>query len=88
MGAQTILELVLIVILIGVNAIFAGSEMALVSAKRGILRQRADAGDRRAQTAVRLLETPGRFLATIQVGVTLAGFFASWPAVDTASKPI
>ncbi|HEY8489931.1 MAG TPA: hemolysin family protein, partial [Dehalococcoidia bacterium] len=77
MDAGELVQLALIAILILVNAFFAGSEIALVAAKRGWLRQRAEEGDGRARAAVRLIQNPARFLATIQVGVTLAGFFAS-----------
>jgi len=58
------------------NGIFALSEIALVSARKSRLQERADRGDHRARRALRLAEDPGRFLATVQVGITLVGVMA------------
>ncbi|TAK30000.1 MAG: HlyC/CorC family transporter [Chloroflexota bacterium] len=72
------LELLLIVLFIFINAFFAASEIAIVSARRTRLRQLAEEeANTRASIALGLLKRPTRFLATIQVGVTLAGFFIS-----------
>jgi putative hemolysin len=70
-------DLILILALVVVNAFFAGAEIALVSARRVRLRQLAEDGNRAARVVLRLVETPARFLSTIQIGITLAGFFAS-----------
>jgi len=70
-------QLILIALLIGVNAFFAAAEIAVVSASRIRLRRLAEEGSRQAAEALRLTRESGRFLATVQVGVTLAGFFAS-----------
>ncbi|MCC6629855.1 MAG: HlyC/CorC family transporter [Chloroflexi bacterium] len=70
-------DLILILVLVIVNAFFAAAEIALVSARRVRLRQLADDGHRAARVVLRLVETPARFLSTIQIGITLAGFFAS-----------
>jgi putative hemolysin len=59
-----------------INAFFSLSEMAIVSASKPILRQKAKHGDRRAVTALRLAEDPGNFLSTVQVGITLVGTLA------------
>lgn len=67
------IEIILILVLVVLNGLFSGTELALVSAKRGRLQQRAEAGDRRATTAIRLQENPNRLLATVQVGITLIG---------------
>lgn len=66
-------EIVVIGLLLLANALFALSEMAVVSARRSRLQQRAEAGDRNAQAALDLVEQPTRFLSTVQVGITLIG---------------
>ena len=71
-----VLDLVVVVILILVGGFFAASEMALITVKRYRLDQLADDGDRAARTARRLVEDPGRFLATIQIAITFLGFLA------------
>src|SRR5829696_1841762 len=70
-------EIAIIVVLIGLNAFLAASEIAIVSSRKALLRALADSGNRAARRVLALAESPGRFLATIQVGITLAGFFAS-----------
>jgi len=72
-----LLELALIGLLILLNAFFAGAEIAVVSARTARLRGLAEEGDRRAAAALRLKEDPDRFLATVQIGVTLVGTLAS-----------
>ena len=72
-----VLPLILIALLIALNAFFAAAEIAIVSASRPRLRRLAEEGSRQASVALRLAQEPGRFLATVQVGVTLAGFLAS-----------
>lgn len=69
-------EVVIILILVLANGVFALSEIAILSARKVRLRQRAEAGDAGAQTALELARDPGRFLATIQVGITLVGVCA------------
>jgi putative hemolysin len=70
-------ELTLVGVLILLNAFFSGAEMAVISARRGRLQALADAGHRGAQAALRLRADPDRFLATVQVGVTMVGTLAS-----------
>lgn len=71
-------QFVVIAALIGLNAFFAASEMAIVSVRKTRIRQLADErGSRAAEAVLRLAAHPSRFLATIQIGITLAGFFAS-----------
>jgi len=71
------LELAVIGVLILGNGFFAGAELALVSARRGRMAQLAAAGDQRAHLVGQLQADPHRFLATVQVGVTLVGTMAS-----------
>jgi putative hemolysin len=70
-------ELVIIFVLILGNGFFAGAELALVSARRGRIAQLAAAGDKRAHLVEQLQADPHRFLATVQIGVTLVGTMAS-----------
>jgi len=67
------IEIGILVILIFANGIFSMSEIAVVSSRRARLHQMADSGDAGAQSALRLSENPGRFLSTVQVGITLIG---------------
>ena len=69
-------EIIIILVLIILNGIFAISEFALVSAKKTRLRQRAEEGDTRAATALKLANEPTPFLSTIQIGITLVGILA------------
>lgn len=70
-------EIFILIILILINAFFAGSEMALVSINDNKLRLLSDSGNKRAMDVQSLLSEPSRFLATIQIGITLSGFMAS-----------
>lgn len=70
------LEILLILGLILLNGVLAMSEIAVVSARKSRLRQRADAGDARARRALELAEHPTRFLSTVQIGITLVGVLA------------
>ncbi|WP_410509694.1 hemolysin family protein [Methanosarcina hadiensis] len=69
-------DIIIILVLIALNGIFSMSEFALVSAKKTRLRQRAEGGDARAATALKLANEPTPFLSTIQIGITLVGIFA------------
>jgi putative hemolysin len=71
------LELVIVLLLILANGFFAGAELAIVSVRRGRIAQLAVEGSRRAKLVEQLLSDPHRFLATVQVGVTLVGTAAS-----------
>lgn len=78
----------LLIILTGVNAFFTASEMALITINDNKIRFLADEGDLKAKKVLLVLETPTRFLSTIQIGVTLAGFLASAFASDQFSEPL
>lgn len=67
------LEIVIILVFIFANGFLSMAEMALVSARKVRLRQRADDGDAGAAKALALAESPSRFLSTVQVGITLIG---------------
>ncbi|MFZ4529943.1 MAG: hemolysin family protein [Undibacterium curvum] len=69
------MDILIILGLILVNGLFAMSEIAVVSSKRIRLQKLAENGSRGAQAALDLSDSPGRFLSTIQVGITLIGIF-------------
>lgn len=75
-------------VLVLVNGYFSMSEMALVNAKQVMLQKDAEEGDRRAKRALALASDSGNFLATIQVAITLVGFFASAAASTNLSDPL
>ncbi|MGO4476339.1 hemolysin family protein [Massilia sp. 2TAF26] len=68
-------DIIIILVLILLNGIFAMSELAVVSAKRMRLEKMAAEGNAGAPAAIRLSEDPSRFLSTVQVGITLIGIF-------------
>ena len=78
-------QLLLQLILILVNAVFASAEIAVLSVNDSKLEKLAGQGDKRAKRLLTLTFQPARFLATIQVGITLAGFLASAFAADNFS---
>ena len=78
----------LIFVLLLVNGVFAGSELALISLREGQLRALERNGGRRERALVRLARDPNRFLGTIQLGITLAGYLASAPAAVTLAEPL
>ncbi|AFS79186.1 CBS domain-containing protein [Gottschalkia acidurici 9a] len=81
-----IAELLLILILVLINAFFAASEMAMVSINKNKINKLADEGDKKAQLLIKLMSEPSRFLSTVQVGITLAGFLASASAATSVSE--
>lgn len=80
------MQILLQVMLISLNAIFACAEIAVISMNDNKLAQMATQGDKRAMKLVRLTSQPARFLATIQVAITLSGFMGSAFAADNFSE--
>ena len=80
-------NIVLVAVLVVLNAVFAGSEIALISLREGQLKRLERRGTSTARTLVRLARDPNRFLATIQIGITLAGFLASATAAVSLAEP-
>jgi putative hemolysin len=70
------LEILIIVLLLAANGMFAMTEIAVVSARKARLQRLAATGDARAKAALELAESPNRFLATVQIGITLVGVLA------------
>jgi magnesium and cobalt exporter, CNNM family len=78
---------VLTLVLIGVNAIFTGSEMAVISLRDSQV-HRLERESRRGRVLARLTRDSNRFLATIQIGITLAGFLASAVVARSLTEPL
>jgi putative hemolysin len=74
--SQVAFEILIIFLLLAANGVFAMAEIAVVSSRKGKLRQLANAGNKSARTALELAESPNRFLSTVQIGITLVGIIA------------
>ncbi len=81
------LQVGLVLVLVIFNALFAGSEIALVSLREGQIKK-LEEGSRRQQVLARLARDPNRFLSTIQIGITLGGFLASATAAVSLARPL
>ncbi len=87
LGSQGLgLQILLIFILTAINAFFAAAEMALVSVDQHKLKNDAEDGDKRAKKIIDILSDQSNFLSTIQVAITLAGFFNSAAAATGISR--
>ena len=69
-------DVAIIIVLVLINGVFAMSELAIVSARKAQLHSLADQGSRGAKAALRLAGDPGKFLSTVQIGITLIGIIA------------
>jgi len=87
----TLLKLTAIVILVGLNGFFVGSEFSLVSVRRARIEARAAAGNKNAQSALRLLDNPTIFISAVQFGITLASLALGWigePTIALFLEPV
>ncbi|MCX7904792.1 MAG: hemolysin family protein [Caloramator sp.] len=82
---QVFIDFLLIFILILINGFFAASEIAIISINRNRISMQAQEGDKKALLIQKLFKEPSKFLATIQVGITLTGFLASASAAVSIS---
>jgi putative hemolysin len=71
-----VLEILIVLCLVALNGVFALSELAIVSARRSKLKAMAETGRKGARRALALADDPGRFLSTVQIGITLVGILA------------
>lgn len=78
-------QLILIAILTAINAFFASAEMAIVSVNKSKVQALSEEGNERAKLLEKLIKEPSNFLSTIQIGITLAGFFSSASAATGLS---
>ncbi|HJC50903.1 MAG TPA: hemolysin family protein [Candidatus Anaerostipes avistercoris] len=81
-------SILLLAILILLNAVFASAEIAVISMNEAKLKKLTEEGNKKAIKLSRLTEQPARFLATIQVAITLAGFLSSAFAADYFAEPL
>ncbi|MEL7444881.1 MAG: hemolysin family protein [Pseudomonadota bacterium] len=81
-------ELFIIIGLIVLNGVFAMSELAIVSAKPARLKAKRDEGSASAKTALELAADPGKFLSTVQIGITLIGIVAGAYSGSTLGQPV
>ena len=80
--------IILQIVLIALNAIFACAEIAVLSINETKLARMADDGNKKAKRLFKLTREPAKFLATIQVAITLSGFLGSAFAADNFSEPL
>jgi putative hemolysin len=83
-----LLEILVILVLIGCNALLAMSELAVVSSRRSRLQELVKSRHHGARRAIRLLENPTDFLSTVQVGITLVGMLAAAYGGATLAEPL
>ena len=93
MGTETdptslTMQILLLIFLTLINAFFASAEMAIVSLNKTKMKVLANEGNKKAKIILKIAEEPTQFLSTIQVGITLAGFFASASAATGLSQEL
>jgi putative hemolysin len=81
-------EIVVVLLLLVANGVFAMSEISIVAARKVRLQQRAEDGDRRAAAALALANAPTRFLSTVQIGISLVGVLAGAYGGATIAEPL
>ncbi|MDY4607778.1 MAG: hemolysin family protein [Eubacterium sp.] len=79
-------QILLQVVLIALNAFFAATEIAVISLNEKKVRALADDGNKKAIKMLKIIEEPTKFLSTIQIGITLAGFLGSAFAADNFAE--
>ncbi len=81
-------QIIFLIILILLNAYFSASEMAYISLNDAKIEKEAKEGNKKAQKIKKMLKNPSKFLSTIQIGITLAGFLSSAFAADTFASQL
>ncbi len=79
-------QLIILVILIALNAFFAAAEIAFISLNDAKIEKQAKEGNKKAKQIEKMIKSPSKFLATIQIGITLAGFLSSAFASDAFAE--
>ena len=82
------MDIIIVIILILLNGIFAMSEIAIISARKSSLTKDIKDGNKKAQIALDLANEPDKFLSTIQIGITLIGILTGIYSGDTISKDL
>ena len=81
-------QLLIVLVLTLINALFAAAEMAMVSTNSAKIKRLADKGDKRARMVQSFQRDSTKFLSTIQIAITFAGFFSSGSAAASLTKPL
>lgn len=81
-------QIIVLIILILLNAFFASTEIAFISLNETRIAKRANEGEKKAKSINKMLQNPSKFLATIQIGITLAGFLSSAFASEAFASKI
>ena len=82
------IQIIVLIILIAINAYFAASEIAFISLNDAKIEKEAKEGNKKAKQIYKMVKEPSRFLATIQIGITLAGFLSSAFASETFASEL
>ena len=82
------MQIFILILLIGLNAFFAASEIAFISLNDAKIDKQAKEGNKKEKKIQKMLKTPSKFLATIQIGITLAGFLSSAFASDAFAQDL
>lgn len=83
-----ITQLIMLVLLIALNAFFAAAEIAFISLNDARIEKQAKEGNKKAKQIEKMIKSPSKFLATIQIGITLAGFLSSAFASDAFAEKL
>ena len=81
-------QLIILVILIALNAFFAAAEIAFISLNDAKVEKQAKEGNKKAKQIEKMIKAPSKFLSTIQIGITLAGFLSSAFASDAFAEKL
>ncbi len=88
MGSDIGIEILIVVILIILNGLFSMTELAIINARKGLLEEKAEAGNRGASMAIELAEDPNEMFSTIQIGITLISIVTGLYSGATFSDPM
>ena len=88
MGSDIGIEILIVVILIILNGLFSMTELAIINARKGLLEEKAEAGNRGARMAIKLAEDPNEMFSTIQIGITLISIVTGLYSGATFSNPM
>lgn len=88
MGSDIGIEILIVVILIILNGLFSMTELAVINARKGLLEEKAEAGNRGARMAIKLAEDPNEMFSTIQIGITLISIVTGLYSGATFSDPM
>lgn len=88
MGSDIGIEILIVVILIILNGLFSMTELAIINARKGLLEEKAESGNRGARMAIKLAEDPNEMFSTIQIGITLISIVTGLYSGATFSDPM